>query len=88
MLTALEQANKEQLQTILDWRDNTDAETAEDKVQAITAVYDGLNIRKQTEQQIDFYFQRALHHLDAVQVPIEQKATIHSLALQLMERDS
>ncbi|WP_299706259.1 polyprenyl synthetase family protein [uncultured Pontibacter sp.] len=88
MLTALEQANNEQLQTILDWRNITDAETAEEKVQAITAVYDQLNIRKQTEQQIDFYFQRALHHLDAVQVPVERKATIHGLALQLMERDS
>jgi geranylgeranyl diphosphate synthase, type II len=88
MLTALEQANKEQLQTILDWRDNTDAEIAEEKVQAITAVYDQLNIRKQTEQQIDFYFQRALHHLDAVHVTVERKATIHGLALQLMERDS
>jgi geranylgeranyl diphosphate synthase, type II len=88
MLTALEQANQEQFQTILDWRDNTHAETAEEKVQAITAIYDQLNIRKQTEQQIDFYFQRALHHLDAVQVPIERKATIHGMALQLMERDN
>jgi geranylgeranyl diphosphate synthase, type II len=88
MLTALEQANQEQLQTIIDWRNITDAETAEEKVQAITAVYDQLNIRKQTEQQIDFYFQRALHHLDAVQLPVERKATIHGLALQLMERDS
>ncbi|PKV67213.1 polyprenyl synthetase family protein [Pontibacter ramchanderi] len=88
MLTALEQANTAQLQTILDWRDKTDAKTAEEKVQAITAVYDQLNIRKQTEQQIDFYFQQAIEHLDAVQVPIERKATIHGLALQLMERDS
>lgn len=88
MLTALEQANQEQLQTILSWRDNTDAGIAEEKVQAITAVYDQLNIRKQTEQQIDFYFQQALYHLEAVQVPVERKATIHGLALQLMERDS
>jgi geranylgeranyl diphosphate synthase, type II len=88
MLTALEQANQEQLQSILDWRDKTGTDTAEEKVQAITAVYDQLNIRKQTEQQIDFYFQQALHHLEAVQVPVERKTTIHGLALQLMERDS
>ncbi|SIT89313.1 polyprenyl synthetase family protein [Pontibacter indicus] len=88
MLTALEQANPEQLQTILDWRDNTDAGIAEEKVQAITAVYDQLNMRKQTEQQIDFYFQQALEHLDAVQLPAERKTILHGLALQLMDRDS
>ncbi|MBD1397446.1 polyprenyl synthetase family protein [Pontibacter sp. JH31] len=88
MLTALEQANKEQLQTILDWRDSTHADTIEEKVQAITAVYDQLNIRKQTEEQIDFYFQQALQHLEAVEVAEVRKATIRGLALQLMERDS
>ncbi|MHC2991525.1 geranyl transferase [Pontibacter sp. HJ8] len=88
MLTALEQANPEQLQIIIGWRDKTDLGIAEDKVRAITAVYDQLNIRQQTEQQIDLYFQQALQYLDAVQVPDERKATIRSLALQLMERDS
>ncbi|MDX5419279.1 MAG: polyprenyl synthetase family protein [Hymenobacteraceae bacterium] len=88
MLTALEQANTEQLQIILDWRNHTDASTAEEKVQVITALYDQLNIRKQTEQQIDFYFQQALQHLDAVEVADERKATIRGIALQLMERDS
>ena len=88
MLTALEQANQEQLQTILGWRNSTEAGIAEEKVHAITAVYDQLSIRKQTEQKIDFYFQQALSHLDAVQVPAERKAALHGLALQLMERDS
>ncbi|WP_018476375.1 polyprenyl synthetase family protein [Pontibacter roseus] len=88
MLTALEQASPEQLQTILDWRDNTAAGITEEKVQAVTAIYDQLHIRQQTEQQIDFYFQEALRHLEAVQVPDERKSTLRSLALQLMERDS
>jgi geranylgeranyl diphosphate synthase, type II len=88
MLTALGQANPAQLQTILNWRDNTDEGIAEEKVRAITAVYDQLNIRQQTEQQIDFYFQQALQHLDAVQVAEERKAAIRGLALQLMERDN
>ncbi|MFD2246718.1 polyprenyl synthetase family protein [Pontibacter ruber] len=88
MLTALEQANETQLQTILGWRDRTGAETAEEKVKAITQVYDELHIRQQTEQQIDLYFRSALQHLDAVQVPDERKATLRGLALQLMERDS
>jgi geranylgeranyl diphosphate synthase type II len=88
MLTALEQASPEQLQTILHWRDKISDNTAEEKVQAITAVYDQLGIRQQTEQQIDFYFQQALQHLDAVQVPQERKEALRGLALQLMEREA
>nr|WP_233150309.1 polyprenyl synthetase family protein [Pontibacter sp. BT310] len=88
MLTALEQANPEQLQTIVSWRDKTQETIAEAKVQAITKVYDQLNIRQQTEQQIDLYFKEALRHLDAIALPDERKATIRGLALQLMERDN
>lgn len=88
MLTALEQANEAQRQTIISWRNKTDESIAEDKVEAITAVYNQLNIRHQTEQQIDRYFQKALHHLDAIQLPEERKSTIRGLAIQLMERDS
>ncbi|PRY15013.1 geranylgeranyl diphosphate synthase type II [Pontibacter ummariensis] len=88
MLTALEQASSEQLQTIIGWRDKTDESIAEEKVRAVTAVYDQLNIRYQTEQQIDLYFQKALHHLNAIQLPEARKATIRGLAMQLMERDN
>ena len=88
MLTALEQANDEQLQTIISWRNRTGGNIAQAKVSAVTAVYDALDIRYKTEQQIDLYFQMALQHLDAVQLPEERKATIRKLALQLMERDS
>ena len=88
MLTALEQASPEQRQTIIGWRDKTDESVAGEKVKAITQVYDQLEIRRQTEQQIDLYFQKALHHLDAIELPEERKSTIRGLALQLMERDS
>ncbi|MEJ8757560.1 polyprenyl synthetase family protein [Pontibacter sp. H259] len=88
MLTALEQANQEQLQTIVSWRDKTEESIAEAKVQAITKVYDELNIRQQTEQKIDLYFKEALRHLDTIALPDERKATIRGLAFQLMERDS
>ncbi|WP_266203631.1 polyprenyl synthetase family protein [Pontibacter kalidii] len=88
MLTALEQANSQQRETIIGWRDKTDERIAEEKVKAVTEVYDQLHIRHQTEQQIDLYFQKALHHLNAIQLPEERKSTVRGLALQLMERDS
>ncbi|WP_187263425.1 polyprenyl synthetase family protein [Pontibacter beigongshangensis] len=88
MLTALQQASQEQQRIIRQWRNQTNEAIAAEKVQAVTAVYDALNIRQQTEQQIEDYFQKALAHLDAVAVPGEKKATLRGLALQLMERDS
>ncbi|MCC9138520.1 polyprenyl synthetase family protein [Pontibacter silvestris] len=88
MLTALEQASPKQLETIVSWRNKTEDATAEEKVKEVTAVYDQLGIRQQTEQEIDNYFQKALQHLDAVQVPKEAKVTIRTLAMQLMEREA
>lgn len=88
MLTALEQASEEQRQVISNWRNKTGPELVADKVKAITTVYDQLHIKSQTEDQVENYFQKALHHLDAVQVPEERKAAIRALALQLMEREA
>ncbi len=88
MLTALEQGDERQRQTIIGWRDRTEAATAEEKVKAVTGVYDELQLRQQTEQQIDTYFQKALEHLEAVVVPEERKALIHGLAFRLMEREA
>ncbi|MHA6248610.1 polyprenyl synthetase family protein [Pontibacter sp. CAU 1760] len=88
MLTALEQASAAQRQTIINWRDKTEDSIAEEKVNAITDIYNQLNIRHQTEQEIEHYFRKALHHLDAIALPEERKSPIRNLALQLMERDS
>ncbi|WP_114777658.1 polyprenyl synthetase family protein [Botryobacter ruber] len=88
MLTALEQANPQQLDVLTCWRHQTNAAIALEKVEAVTAVYNALDLRQQTEEQIDLYFQKALQHLCAVQVPDARKAALRGLAMQLMERDS
>ncbi|KAA9332947.1 polyprenyl synthetase family protein [Hymenobacter busanensis] len=89
LLTALEGANEAQKATLHHWLGLNTPETAEAKVQAITAVYDELQIRTRTEALINEYFQDALYHLDAVQAaPTARKALLRGLALQLMERES
>ena len=57
-------------------------------MQAVRAVYDELNVRTQTEQLIEGYFQDALQHLARVAAPEARKQPLHRLALQLMERES
>lgn len=88
MLTALEQANESQLQSIKAWRHKTDESITAEKVKAVTEVYDQLQIKQQTEQQIEVYFQKAMQHLDAVQVAETKKTELRNLALQLMEREA
>ncbi|RAU84246.1 polyprenyl synthetase family protein [Pontibacter arcticus] len=88
MLTALEQADESQLQSIKAWRHKTDESITAEKVKAVTEVYDQLQIKQQTEQQIEVYFQKAMQHLDAVEVAENQKTDLRNLALQLMEREA
>nr|WP_262907822.1 polyprenyl synthetase family protein [Hymenobacter sp. 15J16-1T3B] len=88
LLTALESANEAQEATLRQWMGQNAPETAEAKVAAVTAVYDELSIRPRTEALINYYFQDALAHLDAVQAPADRKALLRGLALQLMEREN
>ena len=61
---------------------------ADAKVAAVRAIYDELDIRPQTEQLIETYFQNAAAHLDRVAVPTARKQLLRQLTLQLMERES
>ncbi|WP_375419194.1 polyprenyl synthetase family protein [uncultured Hymenobacter sp.] len=87
LLTAQAQASPAQ-QAVLARHIGVPTPDANAKVQAVRAVYDELNIRAQTEQLIESYFQDALQHLARVPVADARKAPLHRLALQLMERES
>ena len=87
LLTAQAQASSAQ-QAVLAQHIGQPVADAEAKVAAVRAIYDELNIRPQTEQLIETYFQDALQHLALVDAPEARKAPLHHLALQLMERES
>jgi geranylgeranyl diphosphate synthase type II len=87
LLTALAQANPEQKE-ILSRFAGPVAYAPEAKVREVTAVYDQLNIKAQTEEKINQYFEEAIQSLDAVGVAPERKVLLRQLALQLMERES
>jgi geranylgeranyl diphosphate synthase type II len=87
LLTAQAQANAPQ-RAILAQYPGQPVIDADAKVQAVTAVYDQLNIRAQTEARINEYFQDALQHLDRVAAPAPRKAILRQWALELMARES
>ncbi|WP_324673969.1 polyprenyl synthetase family protein [Hymenobacter sp. GOD-10R] len=87
LLTAQAQASAEQRATLAQYIGQL-GQDAEAKVRAVTAVYDALSIRAQTEELINDYFVQALQHLEQVAAPAERKEPLRRLAMQLMERES
>lgn len=87
LLTALAQANAAQKEQLLRFSNQTDY-VPEEKIRAVTAVYDQLNIKVQTEEKINQFFEEAIQNLDAVRVAPERKRLLRQLAHQLMERES
>lgn len=87
LLTAQAQANATQ-RTALTQHIGQPVADAESKVRAVRAIYDELQIRPQTEELINTYFQNALQHLERVAAPAARKQPLHHLALQLMDREN
>jgi geranylgeranyl diphosphate synthase, type II len=60
---------------------------ADEKIQAITDVYNKLDIRKITEEYIDGFYQRALNVFEEIKLEHEKKAGLLQVANLIMNRD-
>lgn len=58
----------------------------EEKVKAVTALYDKLGIRRLCDEKIHGYFEEAHRVLDSVRLPEDRKRPLWELALNLMGR--
>lgn len=87
LITALAQASSEQRKILTQYRQES-VFSADDKIKKVTAVYNQLNIRAQTETVINQYFNEALQSLEAVNAPEERKVLLRNLAIGLMKRES
>lgn len=63
-------------------------ENPEEKIAAVTYIYNELRLKELSEQKIESYFARAMEHLDAVKVQPEKKAVLKQLSERLMNRQS
>lgn len=87
LLTALEQANPEQKEVFAKYR-NQAVFLPEQKVQEVTAIYDQLQVKEQTQAKINYYFEEAMQSLHAVHAPAQRKEVLQGLAFELMARES
>ncbi len=58
-----------------------------EKIKAVTGIYDKLGIGKLAKQRMEYYYQEALRHLDAVSVPESNKAQLREFAANMMKRE-
>ena len=59
----------------------------EEKVKAVTDIYNQLNIRRLAEEAMQSYAETALAKLEAIQVAPERKEALKSFAEQLLVRE-
>ena len=85
-LTALQDADSQQRQTLLNYFSSTDFDP-EQKIQAVKEIYESLQVKEKTERVIDQYAATALSNLQAVSVSEEKKKKLYELANTMVSRN-
>ncbi len=61
---------------------------AQEKVKAVTDIYNQLNIKAQAENLMNDYFDKAFAHIQNLNAPTESKAILHDFATWLIDREN
>lgn len=86
LINAYRLADGRQREELLRWVTSTDF-NRDEKVAAITRIYDELDIRGLCETRINSYFDCASKYLDAVGVGEERKVQLRAFAKEMMHRE-
>lgn len=87
-LQALQRANAQQRQTLLDWfAQSVPADQEETKIAAVTQLYRDLDIPSDVQTRIHAYHQAALDALAQVRVPETRRQPLIALLAQLLGRE-
>ena len=87
LINAINRANDAQRQELKKWIDAKDFDRNE-KVAAVTKLYDEIGIRQLCEQKMEECYQLALRYLAKVEVSEERKAELKAYAAEMMTRQS
>ena len=86
LINAFNRANAEQRKELEKWVNAHDFDRQE-KVAAVTRLYDEIGIRQLCEEKINYYFQLASQTLSEVNVPEERKAQLRQYMDELLHRN-
>ena len=86
VIQALEAASAAQKEELMGWFKEKDKDPKE-KIEAVTAIFDSLNVKQLTEQRIRLYYQQALASLENLNRQEERKTELYNFASFLMNRN-
>lgn len=87
LINAFNRANAEQRQALQKWID-AENPNIEEKVRAVTQLYNEIGVDKLAEEKIAAYYEQSKKYLDEIQVSAERKQVLQQYAEQLMQRKS
>ena len=85
LINALQRANDVQRAELTRWIE-AENYNPQEKIQAVTALYDAIGIKELCHEKIETYFQAAARCLDNVKVDAARKEILHNFAASLMGR--
>ena len=85
LINAMNRAEGHQREELMRWINATDFDR-EEKVKAVTRIYDELGIRQLCERKINFYFDECRKYLSKVSVAEERKQQLLDYTYELMRR--
>jgi geranylgeranyl diphosphate synthase type II len=86
VIQALESASGTQKEELLAWLKEEKFDSKE-KINAVTVIFDALNVKEVTEQRIRDYYQQALANLENLNRSQERKTELYNFASFLMNRN-
>jgi len=85
LIEALEKANTEQKSQLKKWLAKTDF-NPDEKIKAVSGIFNQINIKKRTEEKIDFYFFSASEILQKIQLEEKRKMPLKNLIQKMLGR--
>ncbi|MGL5318985.1 MAG: polyprenyl synthetase family protein, partial [Bacteroidales bacterium] len=87
LISALQNAEGAMKEELNAWIGAAEFDRSE-KVAAVTAIYDALSLRQKSEEQMKYYYDKAISSLSEMTVSSEKTEELKELAYQLMFRES
>lgn len=84
---ALKTAQGKDAEELTFWLENKDEKQNDEKITAVTAIYNRLGVRRICEEKMDYYYREAIDNLEKVNVPDDKKGELKKLAEKLMSRN-
>jgi len=89
LINALAHADEAQRKTLEQWLERSPREgtpEAQEKIQAVTSLYNQIGIDRMAQEKIAWYFEQSRQYSEAVQLPAERKRFLIDYAQQMMQR--